>query len=526
MSEINERKRIREIISVFVKHGMKKGKMNPEKARQALEELGPTFVKIGQILSTRPDILPDEYIHELEKLQDSVKPEKYEDIKVIVEKELGKPIKDLFSNFDPYPIASASIAQVHLACTKNGEKVVLKIQRPNVKETMLNDISLLTRLTKIGKFVSQKHVIDFQEMVDELGQTMKQELDFSSEVKNIERFHQNHEKVKYIICPKVYKEYTTSNILAMEYINGIKVNNIDMLTKKGYNLKDIAKKLSNNYIKQIFKDGFFHADPHPGNLFICDKRIAYIDFGMMGVLDKGMKNKLNDLLYAAATRDIEALTGAVLKIGIKKGEVHIKTLYSDIEEIYNKYVQESLQDIDFPQLLDEMFHVSKKNNIAMPKNMTLFLKGIMTIEGVVAKLDPGMDIMDVAIPYIKEYVILKRNYKEDIIEQLENLYQLSKYGLKIPIKSLELINSILAGKLKVQIEHKNLEESIHALSKMTNRIVFALIMSAIVVGSSLVITANVGPKIYGMSFFGLIGYLSAGIMGIGLLILILKNEKM
>ncbi|TCO72651.1 ABC1 kinase family protein [Marinisporobacter balticus] len=526
MSKINERKRIREIVSVFVKHGIKKGRMNPEKARQALEELGPTFVKIGQILSTRPDVLPDEYIHEFEKLQDRVKTEKYEDVKAIIEKELGSAIKNLFAHFDPEPIASASMAQVHLACTENGEQVVLKIQRPNVKEAMLSDIALLKRLMKIGKFVPQKHVIDFQEVVDELGRTMQQELDFSNEVKNIEHFHKNHKEASYIICPKVYKEYTTSNILGMEYIKGIKINNVDELKKKGYNLKDLAKKLADNYVKQIFKDGFFHADPHPGNIFICDKKIAYIDFGMMGFLDKNMKNKLNDLLYAAATRDVEALTQGVLRMGIKKGEVHIKTLYSDIEEIYNKYVQESLQDIDFPQLLNEMFHASKRNNIAMPKNMTLFLKGMMTIEGIVAKLDPDMDIMDVAIPYIKEYFILKRNYKQDLIDQLENIYQLSKYGLKIPIKTLELINSALGGKLKVQIEHKNLEESINQLSKMTNRIVFALIMASIVIGSSLVITANVGPKIYDISFFGLVGYLSAGIMGIWILILILRNEKM
>lgn len=523
---MNEKKRIREIISVFVKHGMKKELVSPENARAALEELGPTFVKIGQILSTRPDILPDEYIVELEKLQDGVKPEKYEDIKNIIEKELGESIENTFSYFDQKPIASASMSQVHLARTKNGEEVVVKIQRPFVKETMLSDIALLRRLTSIGKLVPQKSVIDFKEVVDEIGTTMEKELDFLNEAENIEQFRENNKKIKYIVCPKIYKAYTTSNLLTMEYIKGIKINNVDTLKNKGYPLKDIAKNLMINYVKQIFKDGFFHADPHPGNLLILNKKIVYIDFGMMGVLDKGMRNKLNDLLYAVATRDIEDLTQAVLRIGIKKGKVNIRSLYSDIEEVYNQYIQESLQNIDLPQFVDEMFQVSKKNNLAMPNNMTLFLKGIMTIEGVVAKLDPDMNMMEVAAPYIKEHILLKKNYKQDIIEQIENLYQLSKYGLKIPIKTLELVNSVLAGKLKVQIEHKNLEESIHQLNKMTNRIVFSLIISSIVVGSSLVINANVGPKIYGMSFFGLVGYLSAAVMGLWLLILILKNEKM
>ncbi|QXM07137.1 ABC1 kinase family protein [Crassaminicella indica] len=526
MSNINEKKRIKEIVSVFVKHGIKKGIMNPQNARAALEELGPTFVKIGQILSTRPDILPDEYIVEFEKLQDNVKPEKYDDIKKILEKALGESIENLFSYFKEKPIASASMAQVHLACTKNGEEVVVKIQRPNVKEIMMSDIALLKRLTKIGKLVPQKSVIDFKEVVEEIGTTMEKELDFLNEAENIEKFYKYNKGVKYIACPKVYKEYTTSSILTMEYIKGIKVNNIDDLKKEGYSLKAIAKKLMSNYVKQIFQDGFFHADPHPGNLLIHNKKIAYIDFGMMGVLDKSMRNKLNDLLYAAAKRDMEGLTHAVLRIGIKKGKVNIRNLYSDIEEVYNRYVQESLQNIDLPQFVDEMFQVSKKNNLAMPNNMALFLKGIMTIEGVVAKLDPDMNMMEVAVPYIKEHIILKKNYKQDIIEQIENIYQLSKYGLKIPIKTLELMNSVLAGKLKVQIEHKNLEESIYQLNKMTNRIVFSLIISSIVVGSSLVINANVGPKIYDISFFGLIGYLSAAVMGLWLLILILKNEKM
>ncbi|QEK13415.1 AarF/ABC1/UbiB kinase family protein [Crassaminicella thermophila] len=526
MGKISERKRIKEIISVFVKHGIKKGKMNPVNARQALEELGTTFVKIGQILSTRPDILPSEYIQEFEKLQDRVKPEKYEDIKAIVERELGDSIENIFLNFEKSPIASASMAQVHLACTKNNEQIVLKIQRPHVKETILSDIAILKRITKIGKFVPQRNVIDFKEVVEEIGAVMEKELDFLNEAKNIEEFCSYNKKIPYIICPKVYNEYTTSSVLVMEYIKGIKINNIKELEEKGYDLKDLGKKLINNYIKQVFEDGFFHADPHPGNILICGKKIAYIDFGMMGVLDKSMREKLNDFLYAAATRDVEALTQAVFKIGIKKGKVHIRNLHSDIEEIYNKYVYESLHHIDFPQFLDELFQVSKKNNIAMPTNMTMFLKGIMTIEGVVIKLDPDMNIMDVVIPYIKEHILLKRSYKQDIIEQLDNIYQLSKYGLKIPIKTLELVNSALAGKLKVQIEHVNLEDGLHQLNKMINRIVFALIISSIIVGSSLVINANVGPKIYGIPFFGLIGYLSAAIMGGWLLVLILRNEKM
>ncbi|WP_129600570.1 ABC1 kinase family protein [Anaerophilus nitritogenes] len=526
MNTINERKRIKEIISVFIKYGIKKEPMTPQNAREALEELGPTFVKIGQILSTRPDILPQEYILEFEKLQDQVKAEKFEDIQNLIEKELKRPIKEVFPYLEQEPIASASMAQVHLACTQNGEQVVLKIQRPFVKEVMMSDIALLKKLTKIGKFTPQKNVIDFNEVIDEIGEMMQKELDFFNEADNIKKFYEKNKNIKHVISPRVYKEYTTSNILVMQYIKGIKISNIDDLKRNGYDLKEIAKDLIHHYMKQAFEDGYFHADPHPGNLLISNQKIAYIDFGMMGSLDEEMKYKLNDLLYASATKDIEKITQTVVKIGIKKGKIQINRLYSDIEEIYNKYVQQSIADIDFLQFINEIFKVSKRNNLAMPKNITMFLKGMMTIQGVVQKLDPKMNMMDAALPYIKEYILFKRDFSQDLIEQIENIYQLSKSGLKIPIKSLELINSVLAGKLKVKIEHAHMEETIRELSKMANRIVFALIISSIVVGSSLVITANVGPKIYDMSFFGLIGYLSAAIMGIYLLIMILRNEKM
>lgn len=529
MIKNKERERIKEIVSVFIKHGIKEGITNitdPVRVRRAIEELGPTFVKIGQILSTRPDIIPESYIYEFQKLQDNVRPEHFGEIKSVVESHLQGDINELFTAFDETPIASASLAQVHLATLKSGEKVVVKIQRPKARDTMLSDIKILRRLTMFMKFTPQGHVINPEEVVDELMQATRNELDFLNEAQNIKKFHANNKEVKCITCPRVYDEYTTSNVLVMEYISGIKIANLDELDRQGYDLKDIALKLANNYLKQIFEDGFFHADPHPGNILIRDKKIVYIDFGMMGTLSQGVLRKFNNVLLGLATKNIDAITQNILKIGIKKGNVDYKKVYSDIEEIYNNYAEESLYDIDLPRMLDEVFKACRKNNIAMPREVTMFIKGLMTIEGVVRKLEPDINVMDITIPYAKSQILKKRDYKQDMVEQLDNLYSLSKTGLKIPVKFLELINSALAGKLKVQMEHTNLENSVNELNKMVNRIVFALIIASLIIGSSLVINADAGPKMFNISIFGFVGFAGTGILGLWLLISILRSGKM
>lgn len=529
MDRKDERDRLRQIISVFIKHGMKDGIksiMDPGQVRAALEELGPTFIKIGQILSTRSDILPETFIQEFEKLQDRVKPEKYEDIKNIVESELKGEIDDIFQSFEKTAIASASMAQVHLAILKDGREVVVKIQRPNIKETMFRDIAILKRLVRFTKYVPQANVMDPREVVDELESAVKRELDFLNEAENIKKFYQLNHDVKYIKCPEVYDGYTTQNVLVMEYIEGFKIIDTESLNSQGYDVDDIARKLASNYFKQIFEDGFFHADPHPGNIFITGRKIAYIDFGIMGTLDNFMREKLNMFLYGAAARDIEAMVQAIFRIGIKKGTIDSRRLYSDIEQIYNSYVEVSLDNVDLPQMVEEIFKVCRKNNISIPKEVTMLLRGILTIEGVIAKLAPEINIMDIAVPYVRNQIISSRKYTDDITEQLGNLYKLSKSGTKIPLKLLELINCMLSGKLKVQLEHTNLEDSINNLNRMVNRIVFGLIVSALIIGSSVVINTAAGPKVFGLPVFGFIGYTGAAVMGFYLLISILQSGKM
>lgn len=522
MKRDRERKRVKEIASVFLKHGLS----NPSGVRAALEELGPTFVKMGQMLSTRPDILPEAYIWELQKLQDDVKPESYETIKEVIEKDLKSPIGELFTQFKREPVASASLAQVHYAVLPTGEEVIVKVQRPEARSSMMKDLALLKKVTRLAKFAPKINVVDVDGLVNELMYASQQELNFLEEANNIKTFHKYNKDVKFIYCPRVYDDYTTSNIIVMDFIDGIKIGLIDKLEEEDYDLEDMAIKLTNNYLKQIFQDGFFHGDPHPGNILITGTKIAYIDFGIMGTLNKSMKDKLNDLLYGVATRNVDLMTTAVLNIGIEKGSVDAKKLYSDIEEIYNKYIEMSLYDINIPQFLDEMIRACRTNNIIIPRELTMLAKGIMTIEGVITKLAPHINIMDIMIPYIKANMTNERNIKEEIGEQLENIYNLGRYGLKIPIKFLELINSALAGKLKIRLEHENVKEGFNMINQMVNRLVFGIIVGSLVIGSSIVLNADVGPKMHDIPIIGFIGYAGAGIMGIWLLISILRSGKM
>ncbi|SHJ21393.1 ubiquinone biosynthesis protein [Clostridium amylolyticum] len=531
MANSDEKKRVREIISVFIKHGMKDGiksVTDPYQIRLAFEELGPTFVKIGQILSTRADILPKEYILEFEKLQDDVKGEPYENVKVIIEENLGCPIDEVFRSFKRNPEASASMAVVHRGVLKDGEEVVIKVQRPGIRETMMRDISVLRKISRFAKIAPQSDVIDVRDIIEELSQAINRELDFNIEASNIDIFRENNKDIDCIDCPKVYDDYTTSKILVMEYVKGTKIDDIENLKEKGYDLEDISVKLANNYFKQIFKDGFFHADPHPGNILIRDGKIVYIDFGLVGNIDKGMRDKFLEFLYGVASRNVEVMMYSIMKIGIQKDTINTKKLYSDIESIYNTYIETNLSDIDLPQMMEQVFNACRKNNIAIPKNVTMMMKGLITIEGLVEKINPDLNIMNVAVPFVKQQMLEKKDIKHEFLEQLENVYLLSKSGVKIPVKLLELINTTLAGKLKVQLEleDNNLEQGFNDLNKMVNRMTFGLIIASIIVGSAIIVNSNAGPKIYGISAFGAIGYLGAGIMGIWLLYSILKSGKM
>ncbi len=517
MDRKKENERMREIISVFLRHGVGKGMVSrnmPVSIRESFEELGSTFIKIGQMLSMRPDLLPQEYILEFQKFQDNVKPEPYEVIRKVVETELGRPLEDVFDGFETRAEASASLAQVHRAYLKDGTRVAVKVLRPEVRETMMRDLAIMKRLSKRMRFLDRDNIVNFQEIAEELESTTRRELDFMSEARNILTFREYNSSVKYITCPEVFNEYTTAGLLVMSYIDGIKITDTGLLEEEGYDMADISKKLADNYFKQIFEDGFFHADPHPGNILINENRIAYIDFGMTGTLSASMKDKFNSFLFGIVTRDVNEMSKAVLRICGQKGYLDIGAFHTDIDEMYAKYVEMSLKEVELKHLIHDLYGVLRRNRLSMPRDYAMLIRGVLTMEGLLEKIAPEVNVFDMAMPYVRRQMLGGIDFKNEIKGQLENLYILMRSSPKIMWNFSRFVSDVMAGRMRIQEEKSMSHKMAAQVNRLVNRGILGLVMAALIVGASLVMDAGPGREILGMPIVSLVGYASALCIGI------------
>lgn len=518
MKKNKNKSRLREIISIGSKYGFKGNFKDPKDLRYLLEDLGPTFVKIGQILSTRPDLLPTAYTEELKNLQDNVSSGSFAEIKNIIEKNLGD-IGDYFIYFDQTPIASASISEVFNAKLLSGENVVVKVQRPNVKETMYADLEILKKLAPFINIGPTRNLLDMKEIVEELETAIKKELDFLTEVKNINTFREFNENRNSINAPMVYSKLSSEKILVMEKIDGRKISDKSSLLVEGYDIDDIAKKLTYNFFQQIFDDGFFHADPHPGNIFIWESKIYYIDFGLMGQLKPYLRKNLNAILEAAVKKDMPQLSKSVLAIGIVNSDINFNSFQRDIESMYDKYIDEALYNFNIGEILNEIIVICRENNISMPKEMTLLSKSLITIQGVLADLSDEISLIDIALPFFKERYFQKKlegsnPFKSflNISNNLENIYN-------TPININNLLKKAYDGNLEFNLQINSLESSLSKLDLMVNRIVAAIIIVGILISSGLVV------RIPHLRFIASIGYFISIILGIILVVSIIRHKK-
>lgn len=523
--------RFQEIVKVFISYGFgyivdskfNSNRRSPENLRKAFEELGPTFIKIGQILSTTPDLLPREYINELTKLQDSAPEEDFESIKDIFEESIGRKIYDCFIYFSKTPTASASIAQVHEAILNDGRAVIVKVQRPNIYKLMKTDIEVLKKIIKFSKDRIDIDFVDPMSVLEELEATTEKELDFLDECKSIARFRKNNENIAPIYAPDIIEELCSDKVITLEYINGFKINNSEMIKREGYDNKEIAKKLALSYCKQIFDDGFFHGDPHPGNLLISSGKICFIDFGITGELDEGLKEWLNKAMLSVATGDKSKLVDFILAIGIKRGKINKGSLYEDISYLFTTYLNTSLKNIKMAVLLEEVFNIVQRNNIQFPRELVILFRGLVILEGVVAEVDPQLDIISVVTSFIKgkNKLFLLKDVKEE--ELVLSAYSLFRDSSRIPSKVVETLSSISEGRAKINFNITDLEESISHISNMVNRLVGALLIASLIIASSLIISNNVGPIYKGLSLMGIVGYIIAAIFAIFLLIAVVRD---
>ena len=480
------------------------------------------------MLSTRADLLPPEFIDELVKLRDEIPPFPFEEAEKIMRAELKGEINEFFQHVDPEPVAAASIAQVHRARLLDGEDVAVKIQRPGIRRTIEVDLEILLHLvTLMEKHVGGWEIQRPTKVVDEFGRAMGKELDFSFEAANMERFASQFLDDPTVYVAKVYREASTDRVLTMDYVQGIKSSSIRQLRAEGYDLPLIADRGADLLMKQVFVYGFFHGDPHPGNLLILPENvICFLDLGNMGRLDREGRENIVDLVMGIANRDPSALADALLRMTSWDEEPDRRGLEKDASEFIDRHFYRPLKELDVGKLLSQFFRIAARYRLRVHPDFLLFVKALSTIEGLGRDLDPDFDIIQKATPFVEQLHrerFYPRRILEDVIGSSSEVVHLLR---SLPRDLQTLFRQARKGKLKLEFEHLGLERLLQTLERFSNRLSFAVVLASLVIGSSLIIHSEIPPKWHDIPLIGLAGYLVAAIMGFWLLISILRRGRM
>ena len=501
-----------------------------ERVRMTLEELGPTFVKLGQIASTRPDLIPTEFIGELEKLRDAVPPFAFEQVREIVEEELRHPLSESFAEFSETSLAAASIGQVHRARLKDDEEVVVKVQRPNIRRTIEVDLEIMLHLaTLLERHVEEAELHQPTKIVEEFARVMEQELDYGVELAHLERFANQFLDDDTVYVPKVYRDYSTGRVLTMEYIEGVNLTDLDGLAESGLDRRRIAGRGAELILKQIFVHGFFHADPHPGNIFVLPGDvICYLDFGMVGRLDRRSREDIADLVYGAAGRDAAKTTNALVRFAERDDdwEIDERALERDVGEMLDLHVVTELGRADMGRLLQQLFELLNKYRLRIPADLVMMLKALTTAEGVGVMLDPQLDMVAIATPYVRKLKLERFAPRRLVGELFESGNELLQLAREIPGGARELLRLAKRGNLRMGVEHRGFEKMLDTYEHVANRVAFAIVVAALIVGSSLIVVSDIPPKWGGIPLIGVVGFLAAGVMGLVLLVAIIRHGRM
>lgn len=488
MDRKRSRKRLGEILSAVRRQKLTKG-LTPVKLRMLCEELGPTFVKFGQILSMRSDLIPAEYCRELSKLRTEVRPLPFEE----VSKRIGP---ERFGTIDPTPLGSASIAQVHRARLKSGEEIVIKIQRPNIRETMEEDIILLRKAAGIVKWTAGTgEILDLPTILDELWHTSQEEMNFRKEAAHLETFYRNQQEIRYSSCPKVYGDYTTNEMLVMEYIDGIRIDDSAALTAAGYELSEIASKTAENYCKQILEDGFFHADPHPGNLWVSEGQIYWLDLGMMGHLSVYHRRILKNAITAILQNDIYALKNAVLLFGEPKERVNHAVLYTDLDDLTGRYLSMGIGSMNLGQLTEELLTLLRNHKIAISAELTMLARSMMTIQGTLALCSPEINILEILSNHMSGMLYREFDLRKELRHNLRNLYASAVKSAEIPAQLSDLIRIARNGQFKIHTESVDTPERRKNARRLTRKLLCGGIAAALLLAASVFSLSGISPRI-------------------------------
>jgi len=502
-----------------------------EKMRLVCEELGPTFVKFGQILSNRPDLLPPPLISELEKLQDKVPPIPAAEAKEVIEKQLGRSISEVFAAFDETVLAAASIAQVHRARLHSGEEVVIKVQRPGIRETIDSDIKAMYYAAEVlMKRVPSVRSFDPPGLVRTFEESIRQELDFVHESVNLQRFADNFkggkEDESHTSAPKVYRDYSTDRVLTMEFVRGIKVNDVKRLDAEGLDRKLIAKRLIDSYFHQVFYHGFFHADPHPGNILILPgNRICFLDFGMMGnVMEKDLE-QLANMFLAVRAKDPRRIIRALQQLSDNPVIKNFRALEADLFEFVHNYAVRDIHMNEISTMLLELKDIIVKHELKVPSHFFLLARSLVSVEGVCRQLDPSLDLTEMVRPHL--FRVLRRKYKPGQFFRriLNSVYEMGMYMEDFPRDIKAAIRRINRGEVQVELKHQGVDPIVHSLVRTSKIIVAAVITAALIVGASLLMVAETPPTRWGASVPALIGFALAAIVAMGMMNNLRKGDR-
>jgi ubiquinone biosynthesis protein len=497
--------------------------------REMFDELGPTFVKFGQLLSTRPDIVPPDIIVELRGLQDDVRPFPFEQAREVIEAELGLSLERAFLDFEETPIAAASIGQVHRATLPNGHRVAVKVQRPGAPRQIESDLALLYQAAKLAKErIRALDFIDARELVDEFGRSIRQELDYRSEGRNAERFRHDFAGNPHVIVPRVYWTYTRPRVLTLEYLDGIQVSDVDPAAYPLEERRRLAYQMTEAWMTMIFRHGFFHGDPHPANILVLPgDRIGLVDFGQIGQLTDDDMSKLTRLFIDAANENVDNLPKRLADLGVRYPREREEEFRARLRELYYKYYGASLAEIDPIQIIREGFQLIYSMNLRLPTRFVLLDKAIATLGSVGIELYAEFNVFEVARPFASDLLRDRLGPRSLAKQSRRELTRLAGVVSELPYQVHDVMEELRDGQIEVGFVHKGLDEFMNKLSTALNRLVVALVVAGGLIGSSLIgIFAHTGPQLLGINAISVLGFFVSTVLGVWLLWGVIRSGRL
>jgi ubiquinone biosynthesis protein len=498
--------------------------------RELLDELGPTFVKFGQLLSTRPDVVPPDIVVELQSLQDDVRPVPFADVERVIREELGLTVEQAFLEFDERPTAAASIGQVHHAVLPNGERVAVKVQRPNAPRQIEADLALLYQAAKLAKErVRALDFIDAEQLVDEFARSIRAELDYRAEARNAEAFRRNFAGTPEVKIPRVFWSYTRERVLVLELLEGTQVADLDVVSLTQEERRGLAYLIAETWMTMIFRHGFIHGDPHPANVFVLDggEAIGLVDFGQVGKLTDEDMSKLTGLFIDAANERVDALPRRLAELGVRYPREREEEFTAELREVYYRYYGVSLAEIDPMQVIREAFDLIYSLNLRLPTRFVLLDKAIATLASVGIELYPDFNVFEVAKPYARNLMLERFSPARILSRAQKESSDLVRVAASMPYQVHDFLEQIRDGQIEVGFVHKGLDEFMHKVDVAFNRLVVALVVVGGLIGSSLIgIFAKHGPFVFGVNFLSFIGFLLSGALGIWLLWGVIRSGRL